>query len=82
MNTTITFDTDESDERTDNGWNWFYGKVDIGTLEFDFTLCEMNTKVGGQNTTAIEITWVNGTPENSEEIETAIEERFEEVFPC
>lgn len=81
MKAIITFDKDQSDERTDNGWNWFYGKVDIGEQEFNFSLLEMNTDVGGQNTTATEITWVNGEPDNAKKIETAIEEKFEEEFP-
>lgn len=77
----IFFDKEESDERTDNGWNWFYGKLRIDGKVFPFSLCEMNTDVGGQNTTATEITWVEGTPENSKQIETEIENRFEEEFP-
>lgn len=80
MKPIITFNKEESDERTNNGWNWFYGTVKIEDKEFDFSLCEMNTKVGGQNTSATEITWVNGEPENSKEIETTIEEKFEEEF--
>lgn len=76
----ITFDKEQSDERTENGWNWFYGQANIGTEEFDFSLCEMNTNVGGQNTTATEITWVNGTPVNAKEVENKILEVFETTF--
>ena len=40
----------------------------------------MNTKVGGQNTAATEITWVEETPENSYDAEILIEQKFEEEF--
>lgn len=76
----IKFDKDDSNERTSNGWNWFYGTATINGKDHDFSLCEMNTKVGGQNTTATEITWIDETPENATEIETFIEEKFEVEF--
>lgn len=76
----IKFDKEDSDERTSSGWNWFYGTAEVNGKEFNFSLLEMNTKVGGQNTTATEITWVDETPEGSSEIESQIENEFEEVF--
>ena len=76
----ITFNKEESDKRTDNGWNWFYGTVSDKGKDYPFTLLEMNTKVGGQNTAATEITWVEETPENSYDAETLIEQKFEEEF--
>ena len=80
MKTIIEFNKEDSDERTENGWNWFYGNVKQGDKEFEFSLCEMNTKVGGQNTTATEITWVNGEPDNSKRVEIMINSAFESVF--
>lgn len=76
----IIFDKEDSDKRTDNGWNWFYGTTTINGQTYDFSLCEMNTDVGGQNTTATEITWVDGTPKDAEIIESLIETQFEEEF--
>lgn len=77
---TIIFNKEESDQRTEHGWNWFYGTAKVNDKEFEFSLVEMNTKVGGQNTTATEITWVDETPEGSSEIESQIETKFEEEF--
>ena len=79
-NVTIKFNKEESDKRTSSGWNWFYGTAKVEDKEFEFSLCEMNTKVGGQNTTATEITWVENTPTNSNQIEQAIELAFETDF--
>jgi hypothetical protein len=76
----IEFDKEESDKRNESGWNWFYGTVTDKEKEYPFTLCEMNTEVGGQNTTAIEITWVYEIPENATTLEILIKEKFEEEF--
>jgi hypothetical protein len=76
----ITFDKQESDKRTSSGWNWFYGTAEVNGKEYPFSLCEMNTKVGGQNTTATEITWSEETPPSSQELENKIEEVFEKEF--
>lgn len=78
--TKITFNKEESDARTDSGWNWFYGTANVNGKDFEFSLCEMNTDVGGQNTTATQITWIEGTPKNPQEIEDQIETEFEKQF--
>jgi len=76
----ITFNKEESDERTNLGWQWFYGTVNTEGNEFPFTLCEMNTNCGGQNTTATEITWLEVAPDKSEEIEKQLLQKFESDF--
>jgi len=76
----IAFDKEESDKRTNRGWNWFYGTVSEKGKDYPFTLVEMNTSVGGQHTVATEITWVEETPQNSKKLEKQIEEKFEEEF--
>jgi hypothetical protein len=80
QNIEISFNKEDSDERISQGWNWFYGTMKLVDKEFDFSLCEMNTKVGGQNTTATEITWVNETPNGHENIERMIVRKFENEF--
>lgn len=77
---TIKFNKEESAERTNSGWNWFYGTATINGKDYEFSLCEMNTNVGGQNTTAIEITWVDETPDGFDNIENIIEQQFELDF--
>lgn len=79
-NLTIKFDKEDSDKRTSRGWNWFLGTAYIKEKSFIFTLLEMNTKVGGQNTIAQEITWVNDIPIESGKIEPLIEREFEKEF--
>lgn len=76
----VKFDKEDSDERTSSGWNWFYGTAEVNGKEFNFSLLEMNTKVGGQNTTATEITWVDEIPEGADNIENIIEQQFELEF--
>jgi hypothetical protein len=77
----LSFNKEDSDERTDSGWNWFYGSVQIKDKTYPFSLVEMNTNVGGENTTATEITWTEEIPENSKTIEKAVVAKFEDEFP-
>lgn len=79
-NVKITFDKEDSDKRTDSGTNWFYGIATVEGKDYNFSLCEMNTKVGGQNTVATDITWVDDTPKDAEIIEGLIETEFETTF--
>lgn len=79
-NVTITFNKEESDERSGSGWNFFYGTAKIEDKEYGFSLLEMNTKVGGQNTTATEVTWIDETPNNNLQVEREIEQQLEKEF--
>ena len=79
-NMKITFDKEDSSERTGSGTDWFYGQAEVKGKIFDFSLCELNIKVCGQNTSATEITWIDDTPDNSTKIEMQIEKTFEIEF--
>ncbi len=79
-NVTITFNKEDSSERTGSGTDWFYGQAEVNGKIFDFSICELNIKVGGQNTSATEITWIDDTPDDSSKIKAQIEKIFEIEF--
>ena len=79
-NATIKFFEEQDSQRTGSGWDFFYGVAIVNDKEFEFSLLEMNTNVGGQNTSATEITWVNDTPNESSKLEKLIEAEFEKEF--
>lgn len=76
MNIKIVFNKESSDKRTKKGWEWFYGTINAGK-DYEFSLCEMTDK--HSNTTTL-ITWINGTPVNSDELEVIIKEEFNKEF--
>jgi len=61
-----------------NGGNYdiyHYGIIKVNGVDFEFTLCEMYNS--NNDYTCYEVTWVNDTPENASELETAIQTNYE-----
>lgn len=56
---------------------WHDGILILNGVEYPFTLCEMYESNTG--TSSYEVSWVEGTPENSEELEKMIEDKFDEL---
>lgn len=67
----------ENDKENQGGWTWHYGKLIKDDKEYPFSLLEMRTNVGGMNVPPnFEITWVENEPNNKEEAEKLILEKF------
>lgn len=93
MNIKIEFNKEDSDKRKNKGTQWFYGEATIDGKKFEFSLCEMNTNVGGQHTSATELNWIDianskdeevpskyYAPSEVEKIERLVMNEFEIVF--
>jgi len=73
MATKITFD-EISRLRSGNATLWHYGEVRIGEITFPFTLAEMVDN----NWSSFEVTWVEGTPQDQDELEQEIIDQYQE----
>lgn len=67
----ILFDNDTEQSGI---WTWHYGNVEIDSMEYPFSICEMYDNTSGTST--FELTWVGLTPRYSNEIEADILSKF------
>ena len=72
MATKITFD-EISRLKSGNATLWHYGVAEVDGKEYDFTLAEMVDT----NWSSFEVTWVDETPDNHQEVEKLILEQYE-----
>ena len=65
----------EDEQELNPGWRFFHGVVCIGNSEFEFTLIIQIENVKGKESFRGETTWIDKTPENSNELEMFIVEQ-------
>ena len=72
MATKITFD-EISRLKSGNATLWHYGVAEVDGKEYDFSLAEMVDN----DWSSFEVTWVDETPDNHEETDRLVIERYE-----
>ena len=64
----------ENDKEPQGNWTWHYGELKQNGKAFPFSLLEMYEPTN--DTYSHEITWCEDTPDNNEELENEIMDKF------